>query len=171
MEQIIVQILISLVTAIFGFLIGLANNKLNLRREIQKERFESLYLPFTQLYDKTHMAAAYNFEDFTEEVQKEYAEILINNMTYATKFTRNYIIQFMMLYNDVFIKASIDKDNIECLNKTFNTICELIYGEFDYLENKLYYSLDERIRNYVIKRKYRKIAKKDSVKNVFMNNL
>ena len=171
MEQIIIQILFSLVTAIFGFLIGLVNNKLNIRREIQKERLENLYIPFTKLYNITHMAAAYNFEDFAEEVQEEYAKLLVNNMTYASKFTRNYITQFMMLYNEVYLLKNNDKDNIECLNKTFNTVCELVYEEFEYIENRLYYSFGDRIRNFIIERSYRKKANEDSVKNVFMNNL
>lgn len=171
MKQLFIQIFLGLLTSIIGFLVGRANNKLNLKREVQKERFENLYIPFVRLYDKTHMAAAYNFEHFEEAIQKEYMEILVNNMVYANEFTREYIIQFMMLYNMIYIQNEVDEEEIENLNKTFNSICHLIYEEYLYIQNKLYYSFVEKMRNRSIKRKYRRYAKDESVQNAFMNNL
>lgn len=171
MEDIHIQVFLSLFTAIVGFLIGRADNKLNLKREIQKERFERLYIPFTQLYDRTHMAAAYNFEDFSEDIQKEYVDMLVSNMVYASEFTRNYIVQFMMVYHDTYVMHNFDVENLESINKTFNTVCELIYEEFNYLRNCLYYSYGEKIKNFRIKRKYRRYAKKEEVKKALMNNL
>lgn len=171
MKQLLIQIFLGLLTSIIGFLVGRANNKLNLKREVQKERFENFYIPFVRLYDKTHMAAAYNFEHFEEAVQKEYIEILVNNMVYATRFTREYIIQFMMLYNGIYMQNRVDEEEMECLNKTFNSVCHLIYEEYSYLQNKLYYGIGEKLRNRSIKRKYRRYAKDESVKNALMNNL
>lgn len=177
MSEIFIQILLSAATAIIGFLIGRANNALNLKREAQKERFEKLYSPFVKLYDTTHMAAAYNFTDFSEDIQKQYADLLVENMVYAAEFTRQYIVQFMMLYgmvnreNAVKDKEKNSQDENVFLNKTFNTICSLINGEFEYLKNKLYYDMTDRIRNKWVKKQYRKYAGKAAHKNALENNL
>lgn len=168
MNEILLQILISLATAIFGFIVGCANNKLNLRREIQKERFENLYMPFVKLYDTTHMARAYNFSDFSKKIKKQYIELLVNNMAYATPIIREYIIQLMMIYNERHIQKECAKEDIEYLNKTFNSICTLMFTEYSYYGNKLYYNWFDIIRNYCTKKKFIKYKKQDGVKDVFV---
>lgn len=67
MGDTVAQILIASATAIIGFVIGLINNKINLKQETKKERVNNFYIPFVKLYDSTHMAAAYNFLDFSED--------------------------------------------------------------------------------------------------------
>lgn len=166
--EFITQLAIVLITAIVGFAIGRWDNKMNLRRETRKERLDNFYMPFVKLYDLTHMASAYDFLNFEPEIQRQYVEMLVSNMVYTSKFLREYIIQFMMLYHIVFIDdEEYDGAGME-LNKTFNTICELMFEEYGYLKEKLYYSLGDKIRNINSKRRLRKKAKKD---DVLMNNL
>lgn len=74
MGEIATQILIATGTAVVGFIIGLVNNKINLKREVQKERLDKLYIPFVKLYDSTHMAGAYCFLTF----QKKYRRNMFN---------------------------------------------------------------------------------------------
>lgn len=171
MGEIIVQILIASATAAIGFAVGLINNKINLKQETKIERLTNFYIPFVKLYDSTHMAAAYNFLDFSEDIQKQYVQLLVENKVYAPVVTREYITQFMMIYHGIFRGGKLDCDEQECINKTFNTISELIYDEYIYLSNQFYYDIFDRIRNWRIKREFKKYAENDSVKDVFMNNL
>lgn len=171
MGDVVVQILIASATAIIGFAIGLINNKINLKQETKKERLTNFYIPFVKLYDSTHMAGAYNFLDFSEDIQKQYVQLLVENKVYAPEITRAYITQFMMIYHGIFRGEKLDSEKHECLNKTFNTISELIYDEYVYLSNQFYYDAFDRIRNWRIKRKFKKYAENESAKNVFMNNL
>lgn len=171
MEDVVAQILIASATAAIGFGVGLINNKINLKQETKKERLTNFYIPFVKLYDSTHMAAAYNFLDFSEDIQKQYVQLLVEKKVYAPVVTREYITQFMMIYHGIYRGGELDSEDQECLNKTFNTISELIYDEYIYLSNQFYYDVFDRIRNWRIKRKIKNYAEKDSVQDVYMNNL
>ncbi len=171
MEDTISKIIVALVSAVIGFMVGLVNNKINLKQETKKERLTNFYIPFVKLYDSTHMAGAYNFLDFSEDIQKQYVQLLVEQKVYAPQITREYITQFMMIYHEIFSGNELDREDQEYLNKTFNTISQLIYGEYNYLSNQFYYDVFDRIRNWWIKRKFKKYAENDAVEDVFMNNL
>lgn len=94
----------------------------------------------------------------------------MENKVYAPEITRAYITQFMLIYHELFRGNELDEEDQEYLNKTFNTISQLIYGEYNYLSNKFYYDILDRIRNGHIKRKFKKYAGNGRL-NVFMNNL
>lgn len=169
--EILPQIIITTVSALVGFLIGIFNNKLNIKRNIRKDKLDKLYIPFVRLYDSTHMCAAYDFYDFSGEIQKKYVELLIDNMVYTNEFTRNYIFQFVMYYNLLINNKKLEDDDIISINKNFNTISYLMFEEFHYLENKLYYGITERIRNLIVKNKYSKYLKNENTKNCLEDNL
>ncbi len=167
----IAQIVMSVVTTVIAFVIGRIDNKINIIRETKKERLEKLYIPFIKLYDSTHMACAYNFTNFTQSIQKQYIEVLINNKVYTTEFTRGYITRFMMIYSAISKGEEKSDDNIMHLNKTFNTICQLIHDEFHDIENTLYYSWGDKIKNKQIEKRYKIMATSEVLKNSLENNL
>lgn len=171
MSQIIIPATVAVITAIISFAAGRADNKLNVRRELKRERFEKLYNPFVQLYDKTHMGAAYNFTDFSDEIKNQYVDLLVSNMVFANSITRDYIIQFMMIMSTIENDDSAREENIDYLNRTFNTICELMYMEWEYLSNKLLYSWGDRLRNKRMTKRFRSLARTKMYRKAFMNNL
>jgi len=153
--------LIGVITLVAGFFFGRLSSWLADRREISKERLNSLYVPFEILYDKTHCTAAYNFTDLSAEAQERFIVLLMDKMVYAGDYLRKNIQVLMMNYYDY--KTSSDNDNAKkYLNQSFNTVAAVMDEEWIFLRNKLYWS---RIDKHRYKKRVKNIKN-----NIIMRN-
>lgn len=148
--NIFIPIIFSAVFGIMGFVIGKVNAWENGRRQFTKERFEKLYNPYVALRDKIHQGRAYNFYDLCMEDREKILTLLIENQVYAGSLLRTKIVGFIQC--NVCIEEScndISEKEFNERDKLYNFITDLIYDEWNHLQNKLYWTRTERIVNYI----------------------
>lgn len=129
-EQIII-ILVSIITAILGYITGRKHQLFLEKRSRLMERYQNLYAPFEKLYLKVCTGAFY-FTDLPIDIQEQFLSILYNNYEYTDSKLKNLIYEFRCNYygNDI---------DIEVANLKFYEIASQISSQFHKLGNKLYF--------------------------------
>lgn len=168
MEEQAFKIILVIITALVSFTFGRMDIKLKMRATFKKDRFEKLYQPFVNLYNRTHLACAMEYTDLSFEVQEKFVDLLINNMVYADVVTREYINAFMMVLSEYKTDSESNKDD---LNKIFNTISSSISDEYNWILFWLYSNIFDKIHWLCKKRKFKKYINKSEVKNAFIDVL
>ena len=128
------SVLISIISALIGYLFSRWGERAKTKRTIAKERFDKLYNPFVALVIKRHRLRAYDFMDLSEETREEFLVFLCENVTHADMILYDIIIEFIMVYG-----VEMDEEECDRVNQLYQRIDRFISAEWNQMRNYLYW--------------------------------
>lgn len=120
--------IICVLTALLGYGAGRWHQLFLEKRNIISIRFQNLYAPFEKEYLKAGPGAFY-FTDLSDEKQKFFQNILIDNYEYTDSALKTLIYEF---------RCAIFSGDTNDINRTFFEIATSIDKTFDKISKKLF---------------------------------
>lgn len=128
----ILELTISIVSLIAGYIINLIQTNHSEKRTRKSERFEKLYAPFEKMI-WLHTHGAFHFSELEPSLQRQFFELLFNNYEYADSELKELLLRFKWLYDTPAAK------DVEEADKCFFLIEQRIWAVFNALCKKLFY--------------------------------
>ena len=135
-----VSVLISILSALVGYLFSRWGERAKTKRTIAKERFDKLYNPFVALVIQKRRLRACDFMDLSEETREEILIFLCENVTHADMILYDIIMEFIMVY-----EVEMDEEACDRVNQLYQRIDRFISAEWNRMRNYLYWPWYKRI--------------------------
>ncbi len=116
------------------FLFSQLSNKINNKKESEKETFINFYNAFETLWDQIHQGRAFNYSDLSLKDQERIVYFFIENKRYATKEINDYIYVLKTCRLNNF--NNNDPEFIKECDDAYNKLIDMMVNKFDKLKKK-----------------------------------
>ena len=133
-----ISIIIPIVTAILGYILGNLHEHHKEKRSKLNLSFEKLYNPFQILIMK-NTYGAFLFSDLDQDIQKSFYDLLISEYMFADELLKLKIVEFKWIYDDYIFNNRPILTHEDDLNLKFYEITTHMLDEYNTLCSKIYF--------------------------------